>query len=169
MGFLTRKNRQVVVIVCSANITRSPYLAHKIKAELSKLELPEKKLPIIESAGMIATPGVSAHPVLLTVLRLRGDSLANHLSQPFDDEVAKRADLVLTAEKRHAEEILKRYPELQGRVMPLLAYGRDPGWTGDVDIPDPTGGEVEEYQQFLDLADAQAQRLRRLYTRNGGF
>lgn len=169
MGLLSGRKRMHLVIVCTANITRSPYLAHRLLAELASLDLPERKLPRISSAGIYATPGVPAHPVLLTVLRMRGESLANHLSQPFDDEVAKHADLVLTAEQSQMDVILKQYPQLQGHVAPLLAYGREPGWSGDTDILDPTGGDVEDYQGFLDIADSQAQRLRRLYSREGTF
>ncbi len=166
---LPGSKRQNVVIVCTANVTRSPYLAHRLQAELESLALPGRRLPKISSAGIIATPGVPAHPVLLTVLRLQGESLAGHRAQPFDDEIARDADLVLTVEQTQTDVILRQFPKLAGHVFPLLAYGRDPGWSGDTDILDPTGGDVEAYQAFLDIADAQAQRLRRLFSREGAF
>ncbi|MFH0882667.1 MAG: hypothetical protein V2A56_06760 [bacterium] len=169
MSLLPVRKRQNLVIVCTANITRSPYIAHRLQAELESLNLLERKLPKISSAGVYATPGLPAHPVLLTVMRLRGESLAGHLSQPFDDEVARYADLVLTVEQSQTGTLLKQYPALAGRVAPLLAYGRDPGWSGDTDILDPTGGDVEDYQNFLDIADSQAQRLRRLFSRDRVF
>jgi protein-tyrosine-phosphatase len=169
MSLFPGRKRQHLVIVCTANITRSPYIAHRLQAELESLNPPVRKLPQIASAGIYATPGLPAHPVLLTVMRMRGESLSGHLSQPFDDEVAKQADLVLTVEQSQTDTILKQFPSLAGRVAPLLAYGRDPGWIGDTDILDPTGGDVEDYQNFLDIADSQAQRLRRLFTREGVF
>jgi protein-tyrosine-phosphatase len=159
------KKRPTIVFVCSANVTRSPYLAHRFQNELQTLNIPSKKLPKVESAGVIATPGMNAHPVLISVLMSRGDSLAFHTSQPFDEEVANRASLVLTAETRHVDMIVQQFPKLTENVFPLLAFGRDDGWSGEKNITDPTGGDVEEYQKFLDLADAQAQRLRRLYSK----
>lgn len=163
------KKRRTVVFVCTANVTRSAYLAHRFSRELESLGLPAKELPSVISAGVMATPGMNAHPVLLAVLKYRGDSLATHQSQPFDDEVAHHGDLFLTAEQSHVGWILKQYPDLKGRVFPLLAYGREPGWTGDSDILDPTGGDPEDYQAFLDLADAQTQRLRRMFSRGELF
>lgn len=163
------KKRRTVVFVCTANVTRSAYLAHRFRRELESLNLPSRDLPKVDSAGVMATPGMNAHPVLVAVLKYRGDSLANHLSQPFDDEVAKHGDLFLTAETSHVKWIEKNYPDLKGKVFPLLAYGREPGWDGEMNIEDPTGGEPEDYKEFLDFADAQAQRLRRVFSRGELF
>lgn len=166
---LFRRKRPLLVIVCTANVTRSPYLAARLRSELSDCDLPTGKCPEVESAGVHATPGIPANPVMLNVADVRGFSLAGHRTRVFDQNLAHKADLVLTLEQKHTDTILERFPELQGRVMPLLAWGREDGYSGPVDIADPTGSDVEEYQQFADLADAQAQRLRRYIRRQGGL
>lgn len=170
MASLLRKRHQLVVAVCTANITRSPYFAMRLRKELESLGDRSLRLPTITSAGVRAAPGYQAHPVLQQAARMRGNSLSEHRSRPFDDAVANEAELVLTFEQWQAEELRIQYPELAERIYPLLAYGRDEGDIPEqLDIPDPTGGEMEDYQRFMDIADAQAQRLRRYFKKTGRF
>lgn len=164
---LFRRTRPLVVIVCTANITRSPYFAGRLLKELLDAGIPKRNIPEITSAGVSATDGIAAHPVMQTVAHLHGFSLGSHQSKRFDEDLAKDADLVLTMEEAHADRIRMEYPDYAGKVFALLAFGRDGDWDGPLDVEDPTGGEVEDFQQYANLADAQAQRLRRYVRKHG--
>jgi len=166
---LFRRKRPLLVIVCTANVTRSPYLAARLRAELASSDLPASAVPVIQSAGVQAVPDLPANPVMLNVADVRGLSLSEHRTRAFDNELAQKADVVLTLEQAHADTLAERYPELEVRVLPLLAWGREEDYNGPLDIADPTGGNVEDYQAFADIADAQAQRLRRFIRKHGGL
>jgi protein arginine phosphatase len=162
--------RPEIVIVCTANITRSPYFAQKLSLEISKLNLPKKVLPIITSSGVKASADIPAHPVMINVTReIEGVSLSGHLSTPFDKRLASKVDLVLTLEQKHKDSILEEFPNLQGKVFTIMAFARDDSFDGEVDISDPTGGEMEGYLEYIKIADAQAFRLRRYFKSNNGF
>ena len=167
MGWL-RKSRPLIVIVCTANITRSPYFAGRLQLELEQSGIPKHNMPEILSAGVAATNGVAAHPVMQTVAHLRGFSLGSHQAQRFDRELADRSSLVLTMEERHANQIKQEFPDIADRIFPMLGYGRETEYDGPLDVHDPTGGEVEEYETYANIADAQAQRLRRYFKKNSG-
>jgi len=167
--FSLLKKRPIITIVCTANITRSPYFAARLQKELEKLEIPKRKLPVINSAGVKAINGVVAHPSMQTIASMREISLRSHQSKLFDEQMAKSSDLVLTMEQGHADVIREKYPEIKKRVIPLLAFCRELSYSGETDIKDPTGGEIEGYEQFADIADSQAQRLRRFFKKNNSF
>jgi len=163
------KRKETVVIVCTANITRSPYFAGRLKHELAKLDIPSSKLPEILSAGTHAKPRVSPHPIMQTVAELRDINIKSELSNLFDESMAKKADLVLTMEISHKEHILDQFPKLAGKIFTVLEYGKEISEEMVLDIDDPTGGEMDDYKKYADLADAQAQRLRRYYKKNKKF
>ncbi len=162
--------RPEIVIVCTANITRSPYFAQKLSFEINRLNLPKRALPIITSSGVKAVENVPAHPVMINVTReIEEVSLSGHLSTPFDKKLASKVNLVLTLEQKHKELILDKFPNLHGKVFTIMAYAREDSFDGEVDISDPTGGEMEGYLDYIKIADSQAMRLRRYFRKNNGF
>lgn len=63
-------------------------------------------------------------------------------------------------EQEHKEFILEKYPEAKDKVFRLMEYG----WQGDgeaeiLDVPDPTGKNVEDFKAFIETAHAEADRL----------
>ncbi|MCB2198323.1 hypothetical protein KQI63_02900 [bacterium] len=166
---LFRRTRPLVVIVCTANITRSPYFAGRLRQELLDAGIPKRNIPEITSAGVSATDGVAAHPVMQTVAHLHGFSLGAHQAKRFDEQLVQEAVLILTMEQAHADRIRFEYPEHAEKVFTLLEFGREGEWEGPWDVEDPTGGEVEDFQQYANLADAQAQRIRRYIRKHGSL
>ncbi|MBD3167679.1 hypothetical protein GF324_13850 [bacterium] len=154
-----KKKQKTLMIVCTANMTRSPYFAALMQ---KKIEDKKGRMPsgvTIESAGTQATDGGPAHLVITNVAGSRGLDLSRHRSARFSSAHASRADLILTMEQQHKNKILKEYPQLEGKVFTILEYGRAHDEIEERDIDDPTGLEVEDYLAFRDMAEQEADRV----------
>lgn len=79
-----------------------------------------------ESAGSIAEPGGHVHPEVVTVMRELGIDLADRRPQRLTNELAERADIVVTMGC--------------GDTCPYIPGKRYLDW----DLPDPKGRPLEE-------------------------
>ncbi|MBZ0263325.1 hypothetical protein K8I28_01540 [bacterium] len=153
-----KKNQFNVVIVCHANITRSPFFAALLEKQFEYASSSDRKVTI-SSAGVRAIKGASANQIISMVANLNQLSLARHRSRPFDKSVAKSADLVLTMESYQRDAILEEFPELEGQVFTVLEFGRRPEVVEEYDVSDPTGKDAEDYEEFAQLALKEASRV----------
>jgi arsenate reductase (thioredoxin) len=85
-----------------------------------------------ESAGSIAAPGGHVHPEVVTVMREVGIDLADRRPQRLTDELAGRADVVVTMGC--------------GDTCPYIPGKRYIDW----DLPDPKGRPIEEVRAIRD-------------------
>lgn len=157
MGLFNKKF--TILVVCKANITRSAYL-HGYMENYLKNQMPHlrKKIQIV-SAGVKARSGGSASQVVRHVAKLNGFSLGNHHSDPMTPKGVKQADVILVMEQWQKENILERFPKAHGKTFRMLEYL----WTGDeseiIDIPDPTGQNTADYEEFIQVAHAEVDRI----------
>lgn len=154
------KKKFHLVIVCTANRTRSAYFSEYLRHYLKQYRPEALKSLKITSAGTKAVSGGRPNDVVAMIARNKGFSLRDHKSDPVTKKVMKDADLILTMEQEHKDHILKRYPAAEEKVFRLMEYG----WQGDdqaesLDVPDPTGKNAEDFQAFIDTAHAEADRL----------
>ncbi len=154
------KKKFHLVIVCTANRTRSAYFAGYLKDYLKKYRPEALKRLKITSAGTKALNGGRVNDVVALIARNNGFSLREHKSDPITKRIVKSADLILTMEQGHKDFILKRYPEAEEKVFRLMEYG----WQSDeevdsLDVPDPTGKQAEDFKAFIATAHAEADRL----------
>jgi len=66
---------------------------------------------------------------------------------------------VLTMEENQKAAILELCPNLKGRVFTVRGFGEGESNVPDVDIPDPTGREAEDFQAFLNVSRSTAERV----------
>ena len=85
-----------------------------------------------ESAGSVAEPGGRVHPEVVTVMRELGIDLADRRPQRLTDELAERADVVVTMGC--------------GDTCPYIPGTRYIDW----DLPDPKGRPVDEVRAIRD-------------------
>ena len=85
-----------------------------------------------ESAGSVADPAGSVHPEVVEVMRELGIDLAGQRPQPLTDELAQRADVVVTMGC--------------GDACPYVPGTRYLDW----DLPDPKGRPLEEVRATRD-------------------
>ena len=178
-----------VLLVCTANLCRSPIAEHLLRAQLAG----RAEGWAVRSAGVLAQDGRELLGDTAAALRRRGVRVADDWrSHALDDRWARWSDLVLTATEEHAGTVVRRYPATARRCFPLgrfaalleLAGGTAP--TDDVaplidavvraraltqprsarqdDITDPLGGSPEVFDRCADRIEA---ALRAISTRIG--
>ena len=148
---------KVVLFVCTGNTCRSPmaermakrWLASEFKVKESELE---RKAGIrIESGGLSKTPEAedeearknssnphdspaSTHGI--TVMKNRGYDTTDHRSRILTKTDVAKAFRIYCVSKSHKEKILKYPTACPDRVYTL-----------GMDIPDPYGGKIEDYER----------------------
>lgn len=158
MCFFRKKFR--LVIVCTANRTRSAYLEGYLKHYLTQYRPTALKRIQISSAGTKAVTGGRVNDVVALIARKNGFSLRQHTSNPLSGRMIKDADLILVMEQEHKDFILERYPEAKDKVFRLMEFG----WQGEdtvesLNVPDPTGKTADDFQAFIDTAQVEADRV----------
>ena len=165
MGLFGKKF--TIVVACKANITRSAYL-HGYMEQYLKDHYPyaRKKIKIL-SAGVKARSGGSASSVVKHVARTNGFSLNGHHSDPFTKKLVKKADVILVMEQWQKEMLIERFPQADGKTHIMMEYL----WNGESDeirdIPDPTGQNLADYEEFMDAAHTEVERIFRELCRKG--
>lgn len=157
--FRKRKNDVKILVVCTANITRSPYVAALLRTLLTKHGSHLRRRISVESAGVNANPNMPALPTMSTIAYTKGLDLQNHRSRILTPEMIREATLILTMEQAHKERILQRHPEMFEKVFLITEYGRGQDRSEVGDVIDPTGKDLEEFQEFVALAESESKRV----------
>jgi protein-tyrosine-phosphatase len=119
-----------VLFVCTANISRSPFL------ELTARSLAGEGAEVVfASAG---THGFDAHAMDEAMVPLLPDgAAAEHASRRLTREILADADVVLTAEAAHRTFILEEFPQHFRKVFTVGQFA-----ASIADHPDLTGREL---------------------------
>jgi low molecular weight protein-tyrosine phosphatase len=184
MAVQSAAGRAGILVLCTANVCRSPMAAALLAGRLDGLGVP------VSSAGMLAG-GSPALPEVVSVLGARGLDVSGHRSRTVQPADLAGAGLVLAMARenlRHAvvvapeawpraftlKELIRRAegagPRLAGE--PLAAWlsrvhaGRDRmsllGGAGEDDVADPAGGPPDGYTQTAAELDRLVDRLAEL-------
>ncbi len=161
------RKKFTIVVACKANITRSAYL-HGYMEKYLKESYPYAKRKVrILSAGVKARSGSSASSVVKHVARTNGFSLKNHHSDPFSKKLIKKASVILLMEQWQKELLIERFPKAKDKTFLMMEYL----WKDDPqeirDIPDPTGQNLADYEEFIDVAHSEVDRIFRELGREG--
>ena len=103
-----------------------------------------------KSAGTYAADGAPMAEQAESVLDEMGIDRPKHRSSRFTSDLAKEADLILTMQEQHLEEVDALAPETEGRAHTLLGYSQGvDGYTGgnEFDVEDPFHQPVEVYRE----------------------
>jgi protein-tyrosine-phosphatase len=134
-----------ILVVCTANICRSPMAAALLRHALAAQPEPLRSIPVV-SAGVAARGGEPATEHSVTTLRKVGLDLSRHRSQPVSPELLDRALLVLVMTESHREVLRARGGPVERihlfREFLPAAAGRE--------IPDPYGGPLPFYEAARD-------------------
>jgi len=144
-GLQARSAGAKVLMVCTANICRSP-----VAAALWQARVPTHPA---DSAGVEALPGLPPDPLCVDLMAERGIDLTGHRARRFHARLAHVYDLIFVMEARHRERICTLVPALRGRVHLL---GR---WT-DQAIADPHRRPRPYYQQCVISIEAAVEAWR---------
>lgn len=115
------ESRNRVVIVCTANVIRSPFVAGLLT---SRMPAAHRGYLEVESAGTQARPAIAADTRVVELGRTYGLDLDAHRSQPLDENVLRPGDTVLCAERAHRRVVLDLRPELIESVFTVREFSR---------------------------------------------
>ncbi len=135
-----------IVVVCTANICRSPMAAALLQHALAGQPEPLHSLQVI-SAGVAGRHGEPISENSVTALKKVGLNISGHVSQPLTQPMLDVALAVLCMTESHRAMI-----QLQSELPPknLFLFREFMPQRGDKEIPDPFGGPLKLYEACRD-------------------
>jgi protein-tyrosine-phosphatase len=135
-----------VLVVCTANICRSPMAAGLLQHALAAQPEPLRSLRV-ESAGVAARRGERVSENSVIALKKVGIDISQHVSQPLTQELLDRSKIVICMTESHRAMI-----QLQATPPPkhLYLFREFMPQRGDKEVPDPFGGPLKIYELCRD-------------------
>ncbi len=103
----------------------------------------------VGSAGTLGIVGAPATDEAVDVARTHGVDILGHVSSAVTSESLSSADVILAMTELHVDEMVAGFPEAKDRTALLSVYADG----SDVDVPDPIGGPVEEYESVYRMIE----------------
>lgn len=146
-----------ILIVCTANICRSPVGEALLRQKLQEQGLHNWK---VSSAGTWAMDGRRAAEFSQQLMAEKGLDITEHRSRNIIADTLVDVDLVLCMEAGHAEALRAEFPALAHKIFMITEMrGRK------YSVNDPYGGPLETYQQMVqELDEILTQGLPRIIT-----
>jgi protein-tyrosine-phosphatase len=151
-----------VLVVCTANICRSPMAAGLLSHALAGQPEPLRSLRVV-SAGVNARDGERVSQNSILALRKAGIDISGHVSRALTQAMLDEAFVVLCMTESHRAMI-----QLQADPAPrnLFLFREFMPQPGDKEIPDPYGGPLAHYESARDeMVEALPSLLAALKTR----
>ena len=146
----------MVLLVCTGNTCRSPMAAGLMKKLLADRQGATPPINIV-SAGTMGLIGMPATDLAIEVSASYGVDISEHLSQAATPELLDQADLVFALAADHHE-----YCRAMGvpaeRLFMLRAFPQHPQGLAQYQIPDPIGGNRDQYQRTFYLIEEALRR-----------
>jgi len=143
-----------VLFICTANVTRSPV------AEMMFRELVEKSGEIwsIASAGIKGVKGLPANQVISFIMSRRGQSIRRHRSQPVSKKLLSRYQWIIVMQEAHRLAVIELDKNIEDRVFLFRSLSSNAP-LDNPDMPDPTGKDVDDYQELFSILDEEMPQL----------
>jgi len=135
-----------ILVVCTANICRSPMAAGLLEHFLAGQAEPLRSLHVI-SAGVAARGGEAASENARIAMKKAGIDISRHVSQPLTQALLDNARVVLCMTEAHRAMIQFQYDPVPKHLYlfrQFLPAGKDP------EVDDPYGGPLSLYESCRD-------------------
>lgn len=128
-----------ILIVCTANICRSPLVEVIVRDRLAKNQQDWQ----VSSAGTWAGNGYEASANSVVMAESYGMELADHRSRRVTERMLRTVDLVLCMAKSHVEDLRTDFPDYTDKVFLLSEMSGQKH-----DVADPYGKPLHEYEKM---------------------
>ena len=137
-----------IMFICTGNICRSAMAQWLLK---QKLEDKEIKNVEVYSCGVYAQDGdIPTWEAKRVMMDEYSIDMNKHRATNIVNSNIKEMDLILCATSRHKRDVLRIYPELEGKVFTMKEYvGYDREYHDKIDIKDPWGYDIETYRSCI--------------------
>jgi protein-tyrosine phosphatase len=141
-----------VCFVCTGNICRSPMAESVFRARVAEAGL--DGLVEVDSAGTGGWhEGDGADPRTVTVLEANGYD-GTHAARQFRAAWFSRLDLVVALDSGHLKALRRLAPTPQDAEKVRLLRSYDPAVSDDPDVPDPYYGQMDGFEECLEMVEA---------------
>ncbi|MBI4054535.1 MAG: low molecular weight protein arginine phosphatase [Elusimicrobia bacterium] len=142
-----------ILFVCTGNTCRSALAHHVFQKMVADQGWKDIR---ISSCGTYGSAQLRVPAVVYELLEKEGISGVAHRSQPLTRESVEQADLILGMSQEHLDEIVERFPGVEGKAHLLRRFV---GIEADPDIADPLGQPREVYESCLKTLKESLERL----------
>jgi len=142
---------KTILFVCTGNTCRSAMAEGMFKKMLEERTKGNSKIEVI-SAGISALPGISPTFEAISVMFEQGIDISQHYAQELQEELIKKADLILVMTNEHKEYIHEEFPFAQNKTFLLKKFTinnkSESNQNNDrnYEIIDPIGRKIEFYR-----------------------
>jgi len=105
-----------ILVVCTGNVCRSPYIHLRLAHELADLDID------VESAGTGALVGYPVDPGSAALLDAAGVPWRKFRAQRLTAPIVEQADLILTATRRHRRQVVQEVPAALRKTFVLTDF-----------------------------------------------
>ena len=105
-----------VLVVCTGNICRSPYIAEKLRGRAPNL--------VIQSAGTNAIKGASPDRRIIEELRREGEQVPESPAQKASKALVRSSSLIICAARAHRVAVVSMDPSAAERAFTLKEVAR---------------------------------------------
>jgi protein-tyrosine-phosphatase len=140
-----------ILFVCTGNTCRSAMAEGIFKKMLKERTKNNSKIDVI-SAGIFALPGIGPTYEAISVMFEQGIDISQHHAQELQEELIKKADLILVMTNEHKEYIHKEFPFTQNKTFLLKKFTlnnkskSNQNNERNYEIMDPIGRPIEFYR-----------------------
>jgi protein-tyrosine-phosphatase len=93
----------------------------------------------IKSCGTGAMPSFQVPDIVKKLMKEKNIDTTGHVATMINKLIVGVSDLILTMEEDHKKEILRRYPEVRGKLFLLKEFAGERPEGQDLDVEDPMG------------------------------
>ncbi len=136
-----------ILMVCYGNLCRSPMAEALLQGALDRRLGPGHDW-IVTSAGTGAIEGYPVSRHGLDAMARRGLDLSKHRTRAITPALIRRVDRIVCMTEAHRDAVLAMSPNARDKVSTL----------GD-DVPDPIGGDAEDYESVARLLEPRIESL----------
>ena len=110
----------------------------------------------ILSAGISVISGMSPTPEAISVMFEQGIDISQHKALPLQEDLVKKADLILVMSNKHQDYIQIKFPFAQNKVFLIKKYALKSGLKNiqnnieNYEIVDPIGKPLDFYKTIAE-------------------